>query len=72
MVIAELPYEERWSTDAIEECKDLWNLTAEETDKLVEFKERIEDVEHWKNDPFEVIRFFLQIDESVFFRFLLF
>jgi len=57
MVIAELPYEERWSTDAIEECKELWNLTQEETSQLVEFKERIADVHHWKNDPFEVIRF---------------
>jgi hypothetical protein len=57
MVRASKPYEERWSTDEVQECVELWSLTKDEHHKLLELKAKIKDIDHWKNDPFEVVRF---------------
>ena len=57
MVVATKSYRERWATDQVEECSALWNLTDEEKGKLWQLREHIEDVDSWKNEPFEVVRF---------------
>jgi CRAL/TRIO domain len=57
MVRASKPYEERWSTDHVQECAKLWSLTNDQHHKLLELKARIVDIDHWKNDPFECVRF---------------
>ena len=36
----------------------LWNLALEDQQKMRQFQQRISDIDHWKNDPFEVIRFY--------------
>ncbi|CAB9518344.1 Phosphatidylinositol/phosphatidylcholine transfer protein [Seminavis robusta] len=60
MVTASKPYEERWSLEQVDECVQLWKLSFEQTDKLLEFKTRVADIDHWKNDPFEVVRFLVE------------
>ena len=57
MVTANKSYEARWATDQVKECTELWDLTVEEKDKLLLLQDHIKDIDHWKNDPFEVVRF---------------
>lgn len=58
MVKTDLSYDERWAPEAVEECCALWELSGEERDALLRFKEKVSDLsDTWKNDPFEVVRF---------------
>ena len=57
MVDSSKSYQARWSPDLVNECVELWNLSAEERGALLLLKDKIRDVSHWKNDPFEVVRF---------------
>lgn len=57
MAVATKTYQERWAPEQIEECSELWNLTVEEKEKLMQLRDQITDVDHWKNDPFELVRF---------------
>ena len=57
MVASTKSHQERWAPDQVDECYELWNLTVEEKEKLLQLRDRIEDIDSWKNDPFEVVRF---------------
>jgi len=54
---AERTLDERWSTKNLEHVRDLWQLNEQQFKQLKEFKEKLKDVDHWKNSPYEVIRF---------------
>jgi hypothetical protein len=54
---AEATLEERWSQKNIDFVRDLWNLTDEDVRQLLIVKDKIADLDHWKNNPFEVVRF---------------
>ena len=49
--------EDVWSKGAIEFTSTLWDLSDEEIDQFMELKDRIKDIDHWKNQPMEVVRF---------------
>ncbi|CAB9501459.1 SEC14-like protein [Seminavis robusta] len=49
--------EERWSVQNLEYVRDLWKLDDEQYRELVAMKTKLADVHHWKNNPYEVIRF---------------
>jgi hypothetical protein len=43
----------------------LWKLTQDEQDKMMDLKMRLRDVDYWKNDPYEVIRFLKECQGDV-------
>lgn len=47
----------RWSDEQLEEVRDLWNLTEVAQLRLRQLGGALRDVDHWKNDPFEAVRF---------------
>jgi hypothetical protein len=47
-----------WSEANFDEMSVLWGLSREERRQMRVLQERISDIKHWKNDPFEVIRYF--------------
>lgn len=47
----------RWSETNLREVVDAWQFTDEEQWKLLDLKERVADINHWKNDPAELARF---------------
>lgn len=49
---------ERWTEENFQEMAGLWELTEEDQNKLRQLQQRIADIDHWKNDPFEVIRYY--------------
>jgi hypothetical protein len=49
--------EERWSVQNLEYVRDLWRLDTEQYGHLVAMKDKLKDVDHWKNNPYEVTRF---------------
>lgn len=54
---AAMTLEERWSDDNFAKVAKLWQLTPEAQTKLLNLKARIADIDHWKNEPHEVVRF---------------
>jgi len=46
-----------WSDENMDRVTKLWELSAKEICQLQALHDRIIDVDHWKNDPFEVVRF---------------
>ena len=46
-----------WSQENIERCRKLWNLTPDETVQLQVLGNKLADVKHVKNNPFELARF---------------
>lgn len=61
----DLSLEERWSPERVKAVNELWNLNNEQQAKLLELKRRLADIDHWKNDAYEVIRFLLEKRGSV-------
>lgn len=55
-----LSLEHRWSSARVEKTIQLWKLTQEQQAKLMELKRRVSDIDHWKNDPHELVRFLLE------------
>ena len=53
-----LSLSERWSSSNFQQMAKLWNLTREDQDDLLLLQHRMQDIEHWKNDPFEVVRYY--------------
>jgi CRAL/TRIO domain len=49
---------ERWNTKNFQEMVQLWNLTADDEINLRKLQYQIQDITHWKNDPFEVVRYY--------------
>lgn len=54
---AEESLEDRWSDKNIEHVRQLWSLTDQQLQQLVSMKDKLKDITHWKNNPYEVIRF---------------
>ncbi|CAB9510005.1 SEC14-like protein 5 [Seminavis robusta] len=48
--------EERWRSSRFDDMSKLWELTDIEKQKMRQFQFRVEDVDHWKNDPYELVR----------------
>jgi len=49
--------EERWAVENIDVVCQLWSLSEDKRNELIEIKDKLADIEHFKNDPFEVVRF---------------
>lgn len=54
---AEDRVEDRWSQHNLEHIRELWQLTDEQFNELCLFQDKIIDLDHWKNNPYEAIRF---------------
>lgn len=54
---ADLCHDDRWSTVNIDEAIRVWQLTTKETQQLRSLKDRLSDVDHFKNTPHEVVRY---------------
>lgn len=50
--------EERWEDSRFDQMCIDWKLTEEDRAKMLEMKTRLQDVDHWKNDPYIVARFY--------------
>ena len=50
--------EERWREDRFDDMARLWKLTEHDKVMMRELQERVRDVDHWKNDPFELVRYY--------------
>lgn len=50
--------EERWKEESFQEMVQLWDLSLQDQQKMRKLQERVADIDHWKNDPFEVIRYY--------------
>jgi len=48
---------DRWSDDNLQHIQDLWQLDEEQFGVLYQMKYKLADLDHWKNNPYEVIRF---------------
>lgn len=53
--------ETRWSDDNIQGVRELWTLSNKQVMQLLQLKDKLSDVDHFKNDPYEVIRFLTTI-----------
>lgn len=53
--------EERWNYQHLHKVTEMWELTGEKQDKLLDLKHRIADIDYWKNDPYQVIRFLKEV-----------
>lgn len=60
-----LSLSERWSEERVERVRQLWDLTPEQVDKLLVLRDRVADLDYWKNDPYEAIRFLREKRDSV-------
>ena len=54
---AEHRLEDRWSTKNLEHIRELWQLNDEQFHELRLFQYKLKDVDHWKNNPYEAVRF---------------
>lgn len=57
--------EERWSDKHLQRVNEMWELTQEEQDRLLDLKQCIADIDYWKNDPYEVVRFLKEVQCNV-------
>jgi CRAL/TRIO domain len=49
--------EARWSIENLQYIRTLWNLSDEHYQELCRLKDQLSDIDHWKNSPYEVVRF---------------
>jgi hypothetical protein len=49
--------EERWSEVNIQNVVERWKLSDTEERQLRELKRQLSDVDHWKNNPLDAVRF---------------
>ena len=54
-----------WSKEEVKKVSNLWNLTAKEEEHLVELGERLTDIDHHMNAPYNVVRFMEARSRSV-------
>ena len=53
---------DQWNFFNIQKCSDLWHLCPQEEAKLMQLKENLQDINHPKNNPYEVVRFLKQYE----------
>ena len=46
-----------WSKESVNNVIERWNLSPDMQQRLMEFKERVADIDHFKNDPHILVRF---------------
>lgn len=46
-----------WSEKSVKEVIERWDLSPEMQQRLMEFKEQVADIDHFKNDPHMLVRF---------------
>jgi len=51
------PAHSRWNEDDFRKVVRVWELSQDEVNKMRELETKLLDVAHWKNNPFEVVRF---------------
>lgn len=51
--------EARWSSANLKHIKDLWSLNEEQYKQLVLMQDKLADIDHWKNNPYEATRFIM-------------
>ena len=60
--------EERWSEANFSAMASLWEFTEEEQAKMRQLQQKLSDIDHWKNDPYEVVRYlveyYFQVDKA--------
>lgn len=49
--------EERWSDVNVKNVVERWSLSETEERQLRELKHQLSDVDHWKNNPLDSVRF---------------
>lgn len=54
-----------WSDEHFAGCTKLWDLNNEDQAKLRILQERLSDIKHWMNDPYEVVRYFMEYDGDI-------
>lgn len=50
-------HEERWSREKIQEAIRVWNLNGIESEQLCSLKGKLADINHYKNNPHDLVRF---------------
>ena len=55
----------RWSQSNVKEVVKIWKFDADDEAKLKQLGQSLSDVDHWKNDPFEVVRFLTDLNMDV-------
>lgn len=50
-------YDERWSEENIQSIIHRWKLSSAEEGQLRELKMRVADIDNWKNNPMELVRY---------------
>ena len=48
--------DERWSQERLDDVFKIWKLDKERQAGLLDLRQRVADVDHWKNDPYEIVR----------------
>jgi CRAL/TRIO domain len=54
-----------WSAKNFSEMSEQWGLTEDDERNMRDLQNRLADVDHWKNDPFEVVRFYKELRGNV-------
>ena len=60
-----LAQEDPWNDVRFREMSQLWSLSEEEQSQMRGLQQRLLDIDHWKNDPYEVVRFFRELKSDV-------
>jgi hypothetical protein len=64
-ICEELSDEDRWSDGNFEEMASAFNLDEEKRAKMKELQQRLSDINHWKNEPYEVYRYLKELHFDV-------
>jgi CRAL/TRIO domain len=54
-----------WSSESFAKMSEQWGLVEEDERKMRDLQNRLADVDHWKNDPFECVRFYKDMGSNV-------
>jgi len=49
--------EEPWENEKVQFIRDYWQLTSKERQEFDDLKQRVSDIDHWKNTPDVLVRF---------------
>lgn len=57
--------ETQWTPQNVRECVELWDLSPKETLMLTTLRDSLTDLQHPKNNPYEVVRFLKEFGDDV-------